>query len=209
MAREAFGDDVVDHYLNYARTEQGLFDRSSPATSASGCSSADEAGHRHHLVRRGGHLGRLGLEPRRSCRSLRSRGGARGRTAARRPAERGLDRGDARRCSTGSSSPAAPTSTRRSTAPSRIRRRTRRARSATGPRWRCCAAALERDMPVLAVCRGSQVLNVALGGDLVQHLPDSLGHEGHKLMPGAFVGARREARGRRAASGTCSASTRP
>ena len=36
-------------------------------------------------------------------------------------------------------------------------------------------AALERDMPVLAVCRGSQVLNVALGGDLVQHLPDVVG----------------------------------
>jgi glutamine synthetase len=27
MARGAFGDDVVDHYLNYARTEQGLFDK--------------------------------------------------------------------------------------------------------------------------------------------------------------------------------------
>jgi glutamine synthetase len=26
MARGAFGDDVVDHYLNYARTEQRLFD---------------------------------------------------------------------------------------------------------------------------------------------------------------------------------------
>jgi glutamine synthetase len=26
VAREAFGDDVVDHYLNYARTEQRLFD---------------------------------------------------------------------------------------------------------------------------------------------------------------------------------------
>ena len=33
-------------------------------------------------------------------------------------------------------------------------------------------AALDRDMPVLAICRGSQVLNVACGGDLVQHLPD-------------------------------------
>jgi putative glutamine amidotransferase len=48
------------------------------------------------------------------------------------------------------------------------------------------AAALDRDMPVLAVCRGSQVLNVALGGDLVQHLPDTLGHEGHRLKPGAW-----------------------
>ena len=27
MARQAFGDDVVDHYLNYARTEQSLFDK--------------------------------------------------------------------------------------------------------------------------------------------------------------------------------------
>jgi glutamine synthetase len=27
MARGAFGDEVVDHYLNYARTEQELFDR--------------------------------------------------------------------------------------------------------------------------------------------------------------------------------------
>jgi glutamine synthetase len=27
MARAALGDDVVDHYLNYARTEQALFDK--------------------------------------------------------------------------------------------------------------------------------------------------------------------------------------
>jgi len=47
-------------------------------------------------------------------------------------------------------------------------------------------AALERDMPVLAVCRGSQVLNVALGGDLEQHVPDRVGHEGHKEVPGTF-----------------------
>jgi putative glutamine amidotransferase len=48
-------------------------------------------------------------------------------------------------------------------------------------------AALERDMPVLAVCRGSQVLNVALGGDLVQHLPDVVGDEKHKHTPGVFA----------------------
>jgi gamma-glutamyl-gamma-aminobutyrate hydrolase PuuD len=48
-------------------------------------------------------------------------------------------------------------------------------------------AALERDLPVLAICRGSQVLNVALGGDLVQHLPDVVGDETHKQTPGAFA----------------------
>jgi gamma-glutamyl-gamma-aminobutyrate hydrolase PuuD len=48
-------------------------------------------------------------------------------------------------------------------------------------------AALERDMPVLAICRGSQVLNIARGGDLVQHLPDVVGDEKHKHTPGAFA----------------------
>jgi putative glutamine amidotransferase len=47
-------------------------------------------------------------------------------------------------------------------------------------------AALERDMPVLAVCRGSQVLNIARGGDIVQHLPEIVGDEKHKHTPGAF-----------------------
>jgi len=48
-------------------------------------------------------------------------------------------------------------------------------------------AALERDMPVLAVCRGSQVLNVARGGDLVQHLPDSLGQDEHRPVRGEWA----------------------
>jgi len=47
-------------------------------------------------------------------------------------------------------------------------------------------AALERDLPVLAVCRGFEVLNVARGGDLVQHLPDVVGHEEHRAIPGEF-----------------------
>ena len=48
-------------------------------------------------------------------------------------------------------------------------------------------AALARDMPVLAVCRGSQILNVARGGDLLQHLPDVVGDEKHKHTPGTFA----------------------
>jgi putative glutamine amidotransferase len=48
------------------------------------------------------------------------------------------------------------------------------------------SAALECDMPVLAVCRGSQVLNVARGGNLVQHLPEVLGHERHRHTPGEW-----------------------
>lgn len=46
--------------------------------------------------------------------------------------------------------------------------------------------ALARDMPVLAVCRGSQILNVARGGDLVQHLPEVVGDEKHRETPGVF-----------------------
>ena len=47
-------------------------------------------------------------------------------------------------------------------------------------------AALERDLPVLAICRGFQVLNVARGGDIVQHLPDLVGHEEHREITGEF-----------------------
>ena len=47
-------------------------------------------------------------------------------------------------------------------------------------------AALARDMPVLAVCRGFQIMNVARGGDLVQHLPEVVGHEQHRAVKGVF-----------------------
>ena len=48
-------------------------------------------------------------------------------------------------------------------------------------------AALERDLPTLAICRGFQLLNVARGGDLVQHLPEQVGSDDHKQVPGRFA----------------------
>jgi putative glutamine amidotransferase len=46
--------------------------------------------------------------------------------------------------------------------------------------------ALERDLPLLGVCRGMQLMNLARGGTLIDHLPDVLGHEDHRAVPGAF-----------------------
>jgi gamma-glutamyl-gamma-aminobutyrate hydrolase PuuD len=47
-------------------------------------------------------------------------------------------------------------------------------------------AALRRGLPLLAVCRGLQILNVVLGGSLHQHLPDVTGHDRHQPGPGVF-----------------------
>jgi gamma-glutamyl-gamma-aminobutyrate hydrolase PuuD len=47
-------------------------------------------------------------------------------------------------------------------------------------------AALDRDLPLLAICRGMQLLNVALGGDLIQHMPDVEGAGCHDPGAGLF-----------------------
>lgn len=47
-------------------------------------------------------------------------------------------------------------------------------------------AARERGMPTLGICRGMQVINVVYGGSVEQHLPDVLGHERHRAVPGVF-----------------------
>jgi anthranilate synthase component 2/putative glutamine amidotransferase len=47
-------------------------------------------------------------------------------------------------------------------------------------------AALARDLPLLAICRGLHLLNVTLGGTLHQHLPDLVRQDGHRPAPGVF-----------------------
>jgi putative glutamine amidotransferase len=54
--------------------------------------------------------------------------------------------------------------------------------------------ALERDLPLLGICRGMQLMNVATGGTLLQHLPESQGHHEHRRRPGTFDGSDHDVR---------------
>ncbi len=54
--------------------------------------------------------------------------------------------------------------------------------------------ALQRDIPLLGICRGMQLMNIARGGTLIQHLPDDVGHEDHRRVAGSFDGADHDVR---------------
>ena len=178
VAREAFGEEVVDHYLNRARRGArgvrvgghrlgavagvratvssrrrssraaviGLHRLSSARRWAAWEELADAAAAASYVaaVQRAGGLALL-LPPDAAARPSRTRCST---------------------CSTGCCSPAAPTSTRPPTGPSRTRDQGTLRPRATRFEIALARAALERDMPLLGVCRGMQMMNVAAGGTL-------------------------------------------
>ena len=142
------------------------------------------AGDRDQRLRRAGRLRASG----RTCaacssRGLRARRGApAGGVPVLIPPTGGLDR-DRSTTSTGWSSRAAPTSTRPSTARSRIPESSGFYDHRDAAELELMRAALASAMPVLGICRGMQLLNVARGGDLIQHLEGDT----HKGPPGMYT----------------------
>jgi putative glutamine amidotransferase len=55
-----------------------------------------------------------------------------------------------------------------------------------GAELELCKAALASGLPVLGICRGLQVINVALGGTLHQHLPDLVGNDSHSPQESGY-----------------------
>ena len=144
--------------------------------------SCDETSDRHHAVADEGHRSAMALQPLRHLDNLRTGRGrwppAAFRSSSRRIADtkRVLSIVDGlllqrRRRYRSRPSTATPTSIPRHTASTTLATRS----SSTFVR-----SANERDIPILCICRGIQVLNVALGGTLIQDVPDQLTEIEHR-----------------------------
>ena len=133
------------------------------------------------------------LLPRSYIDAVQRAGGIALHAAARRDASRRIPTRSST-CSTGSSWPAAPTSTPRPTGSRPTPRPAARCPERDDFEIALTRRALERDLPLLGICRGMQVMNVAAGGTLLQHLPESHGHHEHRRNPGSFDGADHDVR---------------
>ena len=138
------------------------------------------------------------------------RRGAAGPAAARRGGRERARRGarSARRADPRRRRRPRPGGLRRDAAPSTIGFRAERDRFELA----LARAALERDLPLLGICRGMQLLNVARGGTLDQHLADARhppAHAGPVHRPRGPARARLAggARGRRASGSRCARTT--
>ena len=95
--------------------------------------------------------------------------------------------GPARRPDPGRRRRRRPGPVRRAAAPERAGSR---GPTATRRSWRWPRRRADADLPVLGICRGMQVMAVAAGGTLEQHLPDRVGHDGTRPAPGVYGGTR-------------------
>ena len=204
MAREAFGEEVVDHYLNRARIELRAPPRRPSPISTSSADSNDFE-HGAAMSRRLRCMKPLigicaaveqarwaswdvvvAMAPQTYATAVQAAGGI----AAILPPDPAVTaepdlaaRPDRRACC----SPAAPTSTRPSTAPSRRPETAGQRIERDEFELALLRRAIERDMPALGICRGMQMLNVACGGTIDQHVPDRLGGSvRHREVPGTF-----------------------
>ena len=221
VAREAFGQEVVDHYLNRANGSSSTRSRPpSPTGSASGASSGCDGARRP---------GRSGSAPPSSAPAggLGGRRGehlaahllASGRRGRRRAGAAAAERrGDGRPGAAARPDRRADPRRGRRHRPRRLRRRRRdpetqntRARARRASSSRSPARRSSATCRCSGICRGMEILNVALGGTLDQHLGDG---GAHLHTPGRFSATTRSGwsrarwpRGPRAPSGSASART--